>query len=530
MSSADVMKELLDCSICLNIYTDPVTLRCGHSFCLGCIDHVLDSQEGTGHYSCPECRAESVERPPLMRNMTMCNIVESFLPTQPHQQESGVLCTYCVDFSVPAVKSCLLCEASLCDKHLRVHSKSPEHIITDPTTSLGSRKCSVHKKILEYYCPKDKICVCVSCSLTGEHRGHKVEMLGEAFSKKKKKLRKYLQGLITERVKAEERVQRLKERMKKTHEKAADVAERVTALFTDIRKQLEDLEKKVLCEVSRQEGQMSSFIFDMIQKLELKKEKLSRKRRHIEGLCNTMDPLTVLMERDAGNLCDPDGKNVDSQPHTNQLNHGTDLDVAPISPMLHKLSEMTTEIKSGIYTGEPADLLLDVNTANNYLLISDDKKTVTSSVMSMKRPATPLRFQTYCNVISSQRFSSGWYYWEAECSDVPEWKIGMCYPSIDRRGNHSNINNSHMCWCLWKRNDRYLVAHDCKVIRLPHKISSNRVRICLDYEAGQLSFYELCDPIRHLHTFTATFTEPLHAVLSLYWRKEGGDWFRILNH
>ncbi|CAI9623681.1 unnamed protein product, partial [Staurois parvus] len=131
MASANLRAEL-ECPICLNIYTDPVMLGCGHNYCRGCIDRVLDTQEGSGGYSCPECREKFQERPALQKNRKLRNIVENFLSTQPEPEESGVFCTYCIHAPVPAVKSCLHCEASLCINHLKVHSKSPEHILSDP--------------------------------------------------------------------------------------------------------------------------------------------------------------------------------------------------------------------------------------------------------------------------------------------------------------------------------------------------------------------------------------------------------------
>ena len=156
-----------------------MNLKCGHNFCRDCIGHVLYTQEGSGGYFCPECREESQDRPALHRNITLHNLVENFLSTHPDQEESRVFCTYCIH--TPAVISCLHCEASLCDNHLRVHSKSPEHVLCDPlTTSLENRKCSVHKKILEYYCTEDSSCICVSCCLIGEHINHKKESLDEA--------------------------------------------------------------------------------------------------------------------------------------------------------------------------------------------------------------------------------------------------------------------------------------------------------------------------------------------------------------
>ncbi|XP_069823649.1 E3 ubiquitin/ISG15 ligase TRIM25-like [Dendropsophus ebraccatus] len=533
MASATLRDELL-CAICLSVFKNPVMLRCGHNFCRVCIGRVLDTQDGAGVYSCPECREEYQERPALMRNINLHNVAERFLVTQPEQAEiTGICCTYCVDSAVPAVRSCLHCEASLCDKHLRAHSKSPEHVLSEPSTSLEKRKCSVHKEPLKYYCTKDANCVCVSCYMIGEHNGHKMESLDEASKKKKEKLRNVLQKLMTKREETEERVQSVEERRRKAQGKAAGEAEKVTALFTDIRRRLDDLEKRALREISRQEKEESLSLSVLIQQLEIKKDELSRKMRHIEELCNMADPLTVLKEPDIGDLCDPEegGGDEDTEGHDRQTHDVDDLDMTVISDTFRTLCDIISGIRIGIYGEDPADILLDLNTAHNNLLISDDLKTATWTREEQNRPETAVRFQYCYQVMSSRRFSSGRHYWDVEISRSGSWRVGMCYPSIGRRGYRSIIGNNNKSWCMWKYINQYSVIHDRKEIQLPHQISSNRVRIYLDYEAGQLSFYELCDPIRHLHTFTATFTEPLHAVLYVYWVNSGGhyedSWLRI---
>ncbi|XP_063791166.1 E3 ubiquitin-protein ligase TRIM11-like [Pseudophryne corroboree] len=512
MASADLRQEL-DCSICLNIYTDPVTLRCGHNFCRVCIDHMLDTQEGWSEdYSCPECRAIFRIRPVLQRNITLCKIVGSFLSTRPGQEETGIFCTYCVDSPVPAAKSCLYCEASMCDNHLRVHSKSAEHVLCDPTTALGNRKCSVHKEIYKYYCPEDAACICVSCSLAGEHRGHLVEMLDEASEKKKEKLRNVLQKLTRKRAEAEKRVQSLQERRREDQGKAAGVIETVTALFRDIRRQLDDLEKRVLSEISRQKQRVSLPVSDLIQQLEIKKDELSGKMRHIEELCNMSDPVTVLQEPDTGDLCDTE----DTERHDNQVRGAGDLDVGLISETLHTLSNIITGINTGIYVQGPTDILLDVTTAGNNIQISGDRKTASRSRLNQNHPVTAERFQSHPQVISSRGFSSGRHYWEVDVSKSVWWKVGMCYPSIDRRGDQSHIGYNNKSWCVYRWCNQYSVIHDRRNIRLPDNIPCDRVRVYLDYVAGQLSFYSLSNPIRHLHTYTAALTEPLYAVLCVW--------------
>ncbi|XP_073479443.1 E3 ubiquitin/ISG15 ligase TRIM25-like [Aquarana catesbeiana] len=511
MASGDLRAEL-ECSICLNIYTDPVTLKCGHNFCRVCIDRVLDTQEGSGGYSCPECREKFPDLPALHRNITLRNIVENFLSAQPDQEESGVFCTHCVDSPVPAVRSCLLCEVSLCEKHLRVHKKSPEHFLCDPTLSMESRKCSVHKKILEYYCTEDETCVCKFC-VTGEHRGHQMDIMDEAFEKKKETLRNVLQKLLTKREETEERVQSLQEHRRKVEEEAAGDTERVTALFSDLRRHLEDLEKRVLREISGRAERISISIRD----LEIKKEELSRKMRHIEELCNMTDPLTVLRESDTGDLCDTeDGDNEDRERHEELLHDGGGLDVVGISNTLHTLSHIITEVNVYFYIQGAADILLDGNTACKNIQISDDGKTVSWLSKNQNHPETPERFKSCPQVLSSQSFSSGRHYWEVDVGESDEWRVGMCYPSIERVGLQSAIGRNKKSWGLDRERNQYKVIHDNVDTPLPTNLFSNRVRIYLDYEAGQISFYDLCDPIRHLHTFTTTFTEPLHAVLGVW--------------
>ncbi|KAM5170562.1 E3 ubiquitin-protein ligase TRIM39-like [Mantella aurantiaca] len=397
----------LECSVCRNTYTDPVILQCGHNFCQVCIYRTMDTQKGFGGCFCPVCRKRFRSLPTMQRNLPLHNIA------QQHQEDSKIFCTYCLDSSVPAVKSCLLCDAYLCDKHLTAHNKAPEHVLLDPTTSLQTRKCPTHKELIKYYCIEDGSCICVSCTLAGEHRGHQVQI--------------------------------------------------------DLRRRLEVLEKRVLKEIP---GSAVSIV-KMIQDLEIKKDELSRKIRHIEKLC---------------------------------------------------LSDIITEVNVYFYLQEATDILLNVDTASNKIFISDDRKTVSKSQINQKRPKTPERFQSYTQVLSSQGFSSGRHYWDVDVGGSGDWNVGVCYPSIDRRGLHSLIGMSKKSWCLDRNGDQYRVIHDRKCILLPTNISSNRVRIYLDYDAGRISFYDLCDPIRHLHTFITTFTEPLHAGCGL-----NSEWSEMSN-
>ncbi|XP_077128588.1 E3 ubiquitin/ISG15 ligase TRIM25-like [Ranitomeya variabilis] len=509
MASAELRDEL-NCSICLSLYTDPVSLRCGHNFCRSCIVSALDAQEAAGGYSCPDCRAEYPERPALEKNRKLRNIVERFSSTQPGMEETRIFCTYCIKSPVPAVKSCVHCENSLCDDHLTVHNKTMDHILVDPTRSFGSKKCSHHKKVLEYYCPQDAAFLCVSCCLVGEHRGHQVELLDEASEKKKKELRKYLDELYPQKADIQTRVQNLRDHKGKIQEKASDERKNVRKRFMDIKEQVEMAENKALSEVSRQEEKILYQISHLIKKLEIQEDELSRKMCHVEEMCRVTEPIRILQERDI-TMCSHGGDE-DTGGDGGEVSSEEDLDEILISLTLHRaMRDIVTNVTSELGFHVP-DILLDVDTAYELVKISEDLNTATRSEEEQERPESPGRFVDHSQVLSRCVFSSGRHYWEVEWDQIGDCAIGLSYPSIEREGDKSDIRYNDKSWCLDMCNGGYTVWHNSRELTLSVKPTCPTLGVFLDYEAGCLSFYELCDPIRHLHTFTASFTEPLHVV------------------
>ncbi|XP_053321279.1 E3 ubiquitin/ISG15 ligase TRIM25-like [Spea bombifrons] len=149
----------LQCSVCLSVYTDPVTLSCGHNFCLLCISEHWDNQKHR-EYSCPECRERFKRRPELRRNLRLCSIAEHFVSASPRQPDNAILCAYCKS-PVPAVKT-----IPPADTQPRVRSRSVDQVPAKP----GSGKCSVHKELVEYSCSRYAACSCVYCRLDREQK------------------------------------------------------------------------------------------------------------------------------------------------------------------------------------------------------------------------------------------------------------------------------------------------------------------------------------------------------------------------
>ncbi|XP_040295527.1 E3 ubiquitin/ISG15 ligase TRIM25-like [Bufo bufo] len=509
MASADLRAEL-DCSICLSFYTDPVSLRCGHNFCRSCIVSALDAQEAAGVYSCPDCRAEYLERPALEKNRKLGNIVERFLSAQPDMEETRIFCTYCTKSPVSAVRTCLQCEASFCGEHLSRHSKSSEHTLVEPTATPKERKCSTHEEVLKYYCPIDAACICVSCCLVGKHRGHDVELLDVASEKEKEKLRKYLEELNPQKAKIQTKLQNLQDRQRNIQEKASDKRKKVRKLFMDIKEQLEMAEKKALSEISRQEEKIVSQISDLIKKLEIEEDELSRKMRHVEEMCHVTDPIRLLQEGDI-TVC---GHGDDEDTDGGEGRSEDDLDEVLISLTLQRsMRDIVTNVKSELGLHVP-DILLDKDTAHRYVKISEDLKTATGTE-EQNRPESPGRFLNYVEVLSKCGLSSGRHYWEVEWNQKGGCDIGLSYPSIERKGRQSSIGLNDKSWCLYMSGAGCAAYH--RSVRSPLSVDTcPRFGVFLDYEAGRLSFYQLCDPIRHLHTFTASFSQPLHVVFCVW--------------
>ncbi|XP_069808009.1 E3 ubiquitin/ISG15 ligase TRIM25-like [Dendropsophus ebraccatus] len=432
MASAHLMDELT-CSICLNIYTDPVTLRCGHNFCRECIERVL---EKSGHCRCPECRAHFAERPALQRNIALHNIAERFHSAHADVEDTAISCTYCIHLPATASKSCIHCEAALCEEHLRVHSKSPEHVLVEPGCSLEMRKCPTHKKILEYYCMQDSTCICVSCCLTGEHVGHKV----------------------VPRKEEQEPVSEMKE-----------------------------------------------------IKLAMKMGHLEREAHHDANICNLQD-------------CTMDSGDVGgSDPEEDLLWTMLGKRFAHLGDYLRTLCSIkkTPPQTSKRVNRRVRDLLLDIATAGPNLEILEGLRTVAWSGGIHSYPETSESF--LCSqVLSSTSFDSGKHKWKLETSAVGNWRLGVSYGSMARRGVHAIVGNNQKSWCLLRAKQQYSVIHNDREIQLRPDPSCCMIGIVLDYEAGRLTFYELCDPIRHLYTFNVTFTEPLYAAVWIH-----NAWVRI---
>ncbi|RVE70212.1 hypothetical protein OJAV_G00062660 [Oryzias javanicus] len=137
----------LICSICLNIFTEPVTLLCGHSFCRECITTFLSSQQ-----SCPHCRSDlSMAIPPLTTNHILKGFAER---TKEIKTDSGI------------------------------------------DSQVNESLCPEHEEKLKLFCVTDKQLVCLICKDGEKHKGHTFKPVKEAEESLKGKFQAFLQTVF----------------------------------------------------------------------------------------------------------------------------------------------------------------------------------------------------------------------------------------------------------------------------------------------------------------------------------------------
>ena len=179
--------DYFSCSLCLNLLKDPVAIPCGHSFCMDCISGYWNEADYTGIYICPQCKITFTQRPVLRPNATLSMVAEKIKKSglnlnlnmsqgNIYAGPNDVPCDFCTGKKLKAVKSCLNCLASYCEKHLKPHYESAtfkRHKLVEVLGNLDRKICPQHQKSLELFCRTDQMCICAICTVS-EHKGHDI--------------------------------------------------------------------------------------------------------------------------------------------------------------------------------------------------------------------------------------------------------------------------------------------------------------------------------------------------------------------
>uniref|UniRef100_A0A3B1KGH1 B30.2/SPRY domain-containing protein n=1 Tax=Astyanax mexicanus TaxID=7994 RepID=A0A3B1KGH1_ASTMX len=171
------------------------------------------------------------------------------------------------------------------------------------------------------------------------------------------------------------------------------------------------------------------------------------------------------------------------------------------------------------------DFTLDPNTVHPRLSMSEETRMVGIREAASRNLINPERFDGWYQVLSREKVT-GRCYWEAEWSGGGGAAVALSYKTISRKGNGSDclFGENRNSWRLFCSDNSYTFYHNDKIINLPPPPSGcRRVGVYVDCPAGTLSFYSISSDthtpshtLTHLHTFYATFTQPLYAGFKVY--------------
>ncbi|KAJ0051236.1 hypothetical protein NL108_016367 [Boleophthalmus pectinirostris] len=505
----DSSEDTFLCSICLDMFSEPVSTPCGHNFCQRCISQTWDTD---GPCTCPLCKEMFHSRPQLRVNTLLKELVSESKLEKKRKRSAEVQCDFCSEPKLKASKSCLVCLSSFCEKHLQPHltvSGLKGHQLMEPVEDLEDRMCPTHRRPLELFCGTDQSCVCAVCVL--EHKNHELLSLEEACERRRSSLlqtQAQSQHMVEQRRQKIQEIQRLLELSEtETDRERAAGLQVFTALMQSVQRRL-DL---FLEELQEKESRNHRRAQDLLQRLE--QEICDLEKSSAECLSRSHDPLQFLQR--CPNIMPPAGlKEWSSVRFEAETCEGS---AARALSELHKsLSEefkVQFEVELWRVQQSAVEVTLDLDTAQPWLRLSADLKQVCHTDVGMQLPHSPLRFDSCPCVLGKQSFSSGRFYFEVQVKGKIEWDLGVAQESIRRKGMIS-ASPKHGQWSICLRNkDQYGACTD-PWSRLSPQRAPQKVGVFVDFGQGLVSFYD-SDSADLLYSFTnCCFREKLLPLLS----------------
>ncbi|XP_068422973.1 nuclear factor 7, brain-like [Clinocottus analis] len=449
-----LVESFLNCHVCSETFRDPVSLSCNHSFCSSCLQQFW---EQAGNKNCPICKRKS-SKEFLLVNFPLKQLADFFA----ERQKSG-----------------------------------------SSETEKGEKKvevvCSKHGEETKLFCQDEERVVCPVCEFH-LHQSHKVVPIEEAVSDLKEQLRSDLESLQDKRDKHKQVEKTYNEVMQHSKKQLLSTERQIRAEFNKLHQFLKEEEESRLAALREEEEQKGKTVSREMKRIQAQISSLSDSisaveedlQKHSVSFLSSYKA-TQTRARVQSSLSDP------------QLLSGALIDEAK---HLGNLSFRVWEkMKDQVHF---SPVILDPNTANPFLHLSDDLTSVRHGDTKQQLPDNPERNTMYASVHGSEGFSSGKHSWEVEVGDHPAWNVGLVKDSVDRKGKRFE-SPEYGVWCLIHCSGKYTngVGQTVRV-----KKSLQRIRVQLDYDRGEVSFYNPED-MTHIYTYRDTFTEKLFPYFSI---------------
>ena len=476
-----------------------------------------------------------------------------------------VACDVCTGRKLKALKSCLNCLASYCEKHLQPHLQSAplkKHKLVEPSEKLQENICSRHDEVMKMFCRTDQQCICYLCSVD-EHKDHDTVSAAAERTERQRELglrRQTIQQRVQDTEKDVKLLQQEEEALNGSADKTVNDSEKI---FTELIRLLEKRSSDVKQQIRSQQETEVRRVRELQERLEQEITELKRRDHELKQLSDTEDhnqflhnypslsplsesthsssfrirPLrhfedvTAAVSKVRGRLQD-----ILSETETEILQIVSQVDVLlpqpepqpePETEILQIVSQVDVLLPQPEPQPEPqtrADFLtysqeitLDPNTAHRYLLLSEGSRKVTYVGKEQSYSNHPDRFTDQPQVLSRESLT-GRCYWEVKVKVRGGVCVAVTYKDIIRAGYSRNcgFGFNDESWSLHCSGNSYYLHYNN--IKTPVSGSwSSRVGVYLDHSAGVLSFYRVSNTMTLLHKVQTTFTQPLYAGVRVYY-------------
>ncbi|MBN3299596.1 TRI35 protein, partial [Amia calva] len=246
------------------------------------------------------------------------------------------------------------------------------------------------------------------------------------------------------------------------------------------------------------------------QKSRLMKEKIENIIRKISSLSNTIRALEL-------DMCAEDISFLQNHKETKSRAQCPLQDPEGVSGVLIDVAKHLGSLKYRVWEKmlgivQYTHVILDPNTAEPRLLLSEDLTSVRRSAERQQLPDNPERFEPHVCVLGSEGFNSGRHYWDIELGNRSFWWFGVAKESINRKGELT-VSPEVGFWTLCLHEGVH-IALTSPMTPLTVKRKPQKIRVQLDCDRGEVSFFDANDQ-DHIYTFIETFTERVFPVFLL---------------
>ncbi|XP_059814175.1 zinc-binding protein A33-like [Hypanus sabinus] len=454
------------CPICLDFFTDPVILECGHNFCRSCITRYCEREQRN---SCPECREVFADRT-LRVNRALANLAEKA-------------------------------------RNLNLNRKGKE----------SERHCEEHEEELKLFCETDKTLICLICRDAQEHREHRFKPIKEAVKIYKDQLKSSLDSLTKKKSDFQEKEQQQKEKISGVRKQSHSNQTHITSQFAELRQIITEKEQSLLRDLREEEKRilkpMEKNLLALQENIRIIQEEITKLKEQMDQKDSVM-----FLKKEAH-------RNRRISDNVQELSVTDEALPVEKFDRFYLLNTVLSETLDAI---NRVSVTLDVETAHPCLEVSEDRKSVRWTGTRRNLPDTGKRFTYRPCVLGSEEFTSGRHYWEVEVTGNRFWGLGVAAESVERKGPVS-LSPETGFWIIRRsydvlQRDGDVSGRPSPGFRLPAGPIPGRVGVYLSYDSGTVSFYN-AETKSHLHTFTGNkFTGKLYPFFVTW---DGNQWLRI---